>query len=124
MTPQLLAQVQESSSGSLELLQSLNPDALSAVLILATIGTFVTAIITVVTITGAITNARVMKLHHSMVKDLLSQGYSVDDIERHTMGGSGLGKQVTKLVRAATDRISKKPYDNSTRPVPPIKQPA
>jgi len=118
---QLLAQVHE--SGTFDLLQSLNPEALSAALILAIIGTFVTMIIAIVTITGATTNMRVLKLHHSMVKDLLSQGYSVDDIERLTMGGSGLGKQVKKLVRAATDRISKQ-HSDLTRPVPPIKQKA
>ena len=49
-------------------------------------GIFVISIVTVVTLSSSVTHVKVMKLHQSMVKDLLSQGYSVDDIERLTMG--------------------------------------
>ena len=106
-------------SGLMDLLQSLNSELLGAVMIIGTVGFFLTVIITVVTITNAITNVRVMKLHHSTVKDLLNQGYSADDIERVTLGKNGLGNQFKKLVRAATNRISN--YDRNS-PAPPVKQ--
>ena len=117
----LLGQAQ--SSGIVEVIESINPDILGTVMILGTIGFFVTSIVTVVTISGSITNMKVVKMHHAMVKDLLKQGYSVDDIERLTMG-QGIGGQVKKLVRAATNRLTKPGQQNANRPVPPVKQTA
>lgn len=117
----LLAQTQ--NGGIFELLQSLDKELLGVILIVGTVGIFVTSIVAICTISGAITNLRAMKLHQTMVTDLLQKGYSVDDIERLTMG-QGIGGQVKKLVRAATNRLSTSGQspDPANRPVPPVKQ--
>lgn len=116
-----LAQGQVESSGFMELLQSVDKELLGTVMILGTIGFFVSIIVCVCTISSTITNLRVVKMHNTMVQDLLQKGYSVDDIERLTMG-QGIGGQVKKLVRAATNRINKTGYQEGNRPVPPVKQ--
>lgn len=137
MTMSLLAQTQittgheaahfaASASASASESMSIFGDALGVILILATIGLIVTLIVTVVCVCRLINNFHIVKMHHRLVNELLQKGYSVDDIERLTVG-QGIGGKVKKLYRAAANRMNSnvgKSMNPGQKPVPPIKQSA
>lgn len=115
------------SNDFFELLRQIDSDILGAVFILATIGTFVTSIVTVACISHTWNNLAMIRMNQSLVKDLLKQGYSVDDIERLAYGGARWSRQFRKLVRSATDRlatVARRNNEYENRPVPPFKQTA
>lgn len=100
------------SSPGIELLQNMNPDVLGAAMILGTILFFVTVVVSIVTICQTITRLAVVRSNKSLVQDLLSKGYSVDDVERLVYGQAGWNK-LTRAIR----KIGK----SKNRAVPPVK---
>ena len=104
------------------LIKEINPEMLGVVMILATIGIFVATIVTVVTICSTWSNMSMMRMSHSLVKDLLNQGYSVDDIDRLVYGNQGWGRKLKQFVRNTKKQMTGSPQDYSNRPAPPVKQ--
>ena len=73
-------------SDFVELLQTIDDDMLGVVLIISTVGIFSTLIVTIVTIARTVNNLLLTRMQHSMVKNLLSQGYSIQEVERLAYG--------------------------------------
>lgn len=118
-------------SDFIEILQLFDNDLLGVVLVLTTIGTFVTLIVSVLSIVRTWNNIAQMRMNQSLVKELLNQGYSVDDIERIVYGGQQWGKRFKRLVDTARNGFSKVASrrefarrNEFATPVPPVKQSA
>jgi hypothetical protein len=110
-----------------EVLRLFDNDLLGVVLVLATIGTFVTLIVSVISISRTWNNLAQIRMNQSLVKDLLNQGYSVEDIERLVYGGGQRwGSRFKQLVQSARSRFSRarNRYEYANQPVPPVKQTA
>ena len=114
----------QQSSSIFSILRDINPEMLGAVMILATIGFFVTSIVTVVTICSTWNNMTALRMHHNLVKDLLSQGYSVEDIERLVYGKQFLGRKFKNFFNKAKKQMFSSGQDFTNRPAPPVKQSA
>lgn len=95
-----------------QVLQEMNPDVLGAAMILGTILFFVTLIITIITICQTINQLAVLRSNKSLMQDLLSKGYSVDDVERLVYGPGGWSKLTRALSKFAKSK---------NRPLPPVK---
>ena len=108
------------NSAFIELLQSLDRDVLGAVFIVGTVLFFVTVITSVVTICKTLSNLAAIKSNRTMVEDLLSKGYSVDDVERLVYGQGGfdkLSRVLNRSIRSGVNRIKKR----QSRTSPPVK---
>ena len=114
------------SSDIFELLRQIDSDVLGVVFILATIGTFVTCIVTIACVSRTWNNIAMIRMNQSLVKDLLKQGYSVDDIERLAYGGPRFRHKFRRLVNTAKSRLANfaKRNEYQNRPVPPLKHSA
>ena len=114
-------------SDLMEVLQIFDNDLLGAVLVLMTIGTFVTVIVSIVSITRTWNNLSQIRMNQALVKDLLNQGYSVDEIERLVYGGgpswSNRFKRMMQSARESFGKASRR-YEYANNPVPPVKQSA
>ena len=85
-------------SSLIELLQTMNPDVLGATLVVGTIFFFMSLIVSVVTVCNTLTHIVALRSNKSLVQDLLSKGYSVDDVERLVYGPSGWKKLTLSLI--------------------------
>lgn len=107
-----------------EFLQRMDPDLLGTVLILGIIFSFVICIVTIVTVARTWNRMVELRMNQRLVKDLLKQGYSVDDIERLASSGTSIGRHLHGFVQSAKHRIVRMSRSNeyANRPVPPVKQ--
>ena len=106
-----------------QLLQQIDEEFLGAVLIIATVGTFITVIVTVVSLARTVNNVALTRMQHSMVKNLLAQGYSVDDTERLAFGNYRWGHRLRHFVQSAKTRLARARHPQPTHyPMPPVKQ--
>ena len=108
-----------------ELLQHVDDEFLGAVLVIATFGFFLTAIVSVVTLARTVNNVATTKMQHSMVKSLLSQGYSVEDTERLAYGSFRWGHKIRHIVHSAKSRLASMRHSHpqpTQYPMPPVKQ--
>ena len=109
-----------------QLLQQIDEEFLGVVLIIATVGTFVTAIVTVVSLARTVNNLAVTRMQHSMVKNLLAQGYSVEDTERLAYGNYRWGHKLRHFVHSAKTRLARMRHPrhphSAQYPMPPVKQ--
>ena len=106
-----------------QLLQQIDEEFLGAVLIIGTVGTFITVIVTVVSLARTVNNVMLTRMQHSMVKNLLAQGYSVDDTERLAFGNYRWGHRLRHFVQSAKTRLARVRHPQPTHyPMPPVKQ--
>ena len=107
-----------------QLLQQIDDDFLGVVLIIATVGTFITAIVTVVSLARTVNNVALTRMQHSMVKNLLAQGYSVEDTERLAYGNYRWGHKLRHFVSSAKTRLARMRRHPQPMhyPMPPVKQ--
>ena len=107
-----------------ELLQQIDDEFLGVVLLISTIGVFITIITAIVTVFRTINNITVTRMQQSMVKNLLAQGYSVDDVERLAYGTHRWGPKIRHIVQSAKSRLARmRPSQAPGRPpMPPVKQ--
>ena len=106
-----------------ELLQQVDEEFLGAILVIATVGIFITAIVTVVALARTVNNVALTRMQHSMVKNLLAQGYSVEDTERLAYGNYRWGHKLRHFVHAAKTRLSRMRHPQHMHyPMPPVKQ--
>lgn len=106
-----------------ELLQHVDQEFLGAILVIATIGIFITTIVTVVTLARTVNNVTTTRMQHSMVKNLLAQGYSVEDTERLAYGNYRWGHKLRHFVHSAKTRLARMRHPQPARyPMPPVKQ--
>jgi hypothetical protein len=110
----------------IDLIQRIDSDFLGVILLIGTIGCFVTAIVFVVSIVRTINNVTLTRMQHSMVKNLLSQGYSVEDTERLAYGTQRWGARIKSIARSASSGIAKfnRSHTANNYPMPPTKQTA
>lgn len=106
----------------IEFLELFDNDLLGVVLILTTVGTFVTAIVTVVSVSRTWNNLAQQRMNQSLMKDLLSQGYSVDDIERLVHGSPRWTNRFKQFVKSAKDTLIRRKPQYNNQPMPPVKQ--
>ncbi|MFK7766877.1 MAG: hypothetical protein AB8B55_06615 [Mariniblastus sp.] len=114
----------QQSSSFLGIIENVNPEMLGAVMILGVIGVFIATIVTVVSICRTVSNISMLRMNHTFVKDLLKQGYSVDDIDRLVYGNQGWGRKLQQFVKNTKRQMSSARNEFSNRPAPPVKQPA
>ena len=107
-----------------ELLQHVDQEFLGAiVMVIATIGIFITAIVTVVTLARTVNNVPMTRMQHSMVKNLLAQGYSVEDTERLAYGNYRWGHKIRHFVIRPKRRLAHMRHPQAMHyPMPPVKQ--
>jgi hypothetical protein len=106
-----------------ELLQHIDEEFLGAILVIATVGIFITAIVTVVALARTVNNVALTRMQHSMVKNLLAQGYSVEDTERLAYGNYRWGHKLRHFVHSAKTRLSRMRHPQHMHyPMPPVKQ--
>ncbi len=106
-----------------EFLQHVDEEFLGIVMVIGTIGIFVTTIVTVVTLARTVNNVLMTRMQHAMVKNLLSQGYSVEDTERLAYGNYRWGQKLRHIVSSAKTRLAHMRYPQAMQyPVPPVKQ--
>jgi hypothetical protein len=118
MTFEILAQSGDASFFGF--LQSINPDVMGAVMILAVIGTFVAIISISITLIESRKKITLAKLQKETVSDLLDRGYKLEDVERIVFGQSGWDKFCGIFhQKPREDRASKTSF---RQPVPPNKQ--
>lgn len=100
-------------------------DLLGVVLILSTIGFFLSFIVVVVSVARTWNNIAMVRMTHSLVHELLSQGYTVEDVERLAVGGPRWKQRFRKMFQSTRVQIAKMAarsgYQN--QPAPPYKQP-
>ncbi len=78
---------QAANSELFRLLERIDPDFLGVIGLVATVMCFALLIISVVTIFRTFQNISLAKLQNQMINELLSKGYSVDEIQRLVHGG-------------------------------------
>lgn len=107
-----------------ELLQHLDEEFLGAILVIATVGIFITTIVSVVTLARTVNNVALTRMQQSMVKNLLAQGYSVEDTERLAYGHQHRwGHKIRHIVNSAKTRFSRVRHPHPRQyPMPPVKQ--
>ena len=106
-----------------QLLQQIDEEFLGVVLVIATVGIFVTAIVTVVSLFRTVNNVALTRMQHSMVKNLLAQGYSVEDTERLAYGNFRWGQKLRHFVRSAKTGLARMRHPQPAQyPLPPVKQ--
>lgn len=112
------------NSEFLEFLKLLDNDILGVALIIGTIGTFVSFIVVVVSVTRTWNNISITRMNQRLVQELLQKGYSVDDIERLAYGGGAWSHRFNKLFNSAKVQLANlvKRHQRENRPVPPYKQ--
>ena len=76
----------------LPIIEHLPSEALAAIMILATIGTFVSIIVGVGMGINAIKSVKLANITRFMIEDLLAKGYKAEEIERLVFGESKLSK--------------------------------
>ena len=110
----------------IEFLELFDNDLLGVVLVLMTIGTFVTVIVSIVSITRTWNQIAHQRMNQAMMKDLLNQGYSVDDVERLVYGAPRWTSRFKQMVKSARDTFSRsrRQREQVNQPLPPVKQPA
>jgi hypothetical protein len=116
-------------SDFIEVLQQIDNDVLGAVMILSTIGFFLTLLVTIVALFRTFNNVMLTRMNHTMVNSLLAKGYSVEEVERLTFGNQRWGYKLRNVVRSATGHFGRfkrnRYYASSVNPpVPPRKQTA
>ena len=102
----------------LELLSRIPEEALAAVLILSVILSFVTILVTTLTIVDYYKTTTLARMSKEMVEELLAKGYTPQEIEPLVNGTSGW-KKMRKLFAFAKDRPEF--VDRYRRPMPPVK---
>ena len=107
-----------------QLLESIGPEPLAAIMIIGTIGGIAITIVSITLTLSTINNITTMRMSQSMVKNLLEKGYSVEDVERLVFGGKPWGRRGKKLIRTARSRWQNQPLDSGQHPMPPVKQTA
>ena len=106
-----------------ELLQHIDEEFLGAILVIATVGFFITAIVSVVTLARTVNNVALTRMQHSMVKNLLAQGYSVEDTERLAYGNYRWGHKLRHFIHSAKTQLSRGRHPHPRQyPMPPVKQ--
>ncbi len=116
-------------SDFIEVLRQIDDDVLGAVMILSTIGFFLTLLVTIVGVIRTFNNVTLTRMNHNMVSGLLAKGYSVEEVERLTYGNQRWGNKLRNVVRLATHRLGRfkrnRYYASGFNPpVPPRKQTA
>jgi hypothetical protein len=111
-------------SDFIELLQQIDEDLLGVVFIIGTIGIFLTMIVTIVTVARTINSLLLTRMQHTMVKNLLAQGYSVQEVERLAYGNHRWGDRFRHFFDSARQKVHrlKKRGPAVNQPVPPLKQ--
>ncbi len=116
----------QSNSEFLQFLEMLDGDLLGAVLIIGTIGFFISFIVVVASVSKTWNNIAISRMNQNLIQDLLAKGYSVEDIERLAYGGPSWNRKFHKLFKSAKSQfashVRRRRYEN--QPVPPMKQTA
>ena len=102
----------------LAFLSQLPEEALVAVVILSMVFTFITILVTTLTIVDYLKTTTLARMSKEMVEELLAKGYTPQEIEPLVHGTSGW-KKMRKLFTFAKDRPEF--FDRSGRPMPPVK---
>lgn len=110
------ATASESKSGISSILNSMDPDIMSAIVILGLIFSFVIAIVSIIAILGTYQKVTISKMTNELVRDLLEKGYNAEEIAKVVHGPSGWDRVGNLFKRKSNPQI----YKN--RPVPPVKQ--
>ncbi|MEM7781819.1 MAG: hypothetical protein AAF623_00465 [Planctomycetota bacterium] len=103
-----------------DIFRTIEPEPMAAIFILGVIGFFATLIVTVSVVATTIKSISVTRMQMAMVKELLKQGHSIDEVER-LVYGPALARQFGQLVRNASDHFSSRRCSDNAA-MPPVKQ--
>lgn len=114
---------QQGNSELLEFLKSLDQDLLGVAVILTIIGIFGSVITVSVTLIEARKKVKLARLQKETVDDLLSRGYSLEEVERIVFGQSNWDK-FCGIFSQKKNHNAPEARTEYRRPVPPQKQTA
>ena len=104
----------------LEFLHHLPEEAVAAILILSVIFSFITVLVTTLSVVDSYKTITLARMSKDMIEDLLAKGYSPSEIEPLVNGNSNW-KKMRKLFAFARDRHDAQARGYHGRPMPPVK---
>ena len=100
--------------------EHLNNDVQSISAMIAILGAFVLAIVFVICVTTTVQRVIAIRASNKLIMELVSKGFTAEEIERVVYGNTKLGTKVGRFFRDAKNAFRKDGGVEAT-PVPPVK---